>query len=503
MTAISGVGTGSLEKALDILEMVGSVSAGLSQSELALRLQLPRPTVYRLLATLVARRLLRRDPLRRVYCLGFKCFEMARQVWAMPDLVSASAFELRGLRDLTGETTYLSAMDGLEMVSLERVDGAHSQRSAAALGERKPVHCTSQGKAMLAAMPGAEQEAIVKRMVLKPLTTRTISDRRHLMAELHITATRGWAMDDEEIAMGVRCVGAAIIDRKGLARGAISIAGPAWRMTRQRLELLGPEVMNAARRIGAQLAVRERATADTTPQGADVEPVNGPWAFRGACLVWDASAMNLYWADTLAPSIRVFRDTGVTATADEQLASFESPISGLVLVQERLLIATQNGWTWLDLTGQHHLCQDWPVLAVCAMTVAPDTDRSVWVAVADPERGGCDIGVLSTEGRAAGRFNVRWHVPNLIAGIAWKMDGSALFATAPESGSIFQFEPGSANTRRLTSIPRGSGKLGGAAVDHDGGLWIALQDGWCVMRLTSDGNVDRVVGLPVPTPASG
>jgi len=115
----------------------------------------------------------RRDPLRKVYCLGFRCFEMARQAYAMPDLVAAAALELRALRDLTGETSYLATLDGREVISLERCDGAHSQRSAAALGQRKPVHCTSQGKAILSAMPDEARDAIVRDAVLKPLTPLT------------------------------------------------------------------------------------------------------------------------------------------------------------------------------------------------------------------------------------------------------------------------------------------------------------------------------------------
>ena len=75
---------------------------------------------------------------------------MARQAYAMPDLVAAAATELRSLRDLTGETTYLAALDGLEVISLERCDGAHTQRSSSDLGQRKPLHCTSQGKAISA-----------------------------------------------------------------------------------------------------------------------------------------------------------------------------------------------------------------------------------------------------------------------------------------------------------------------------------------------------------------
>jgi IclR family transcriptional regulator, acetate operon repressor len=138
-------GTAALDKALDVLDAVGSSANGLSQAELGERLDLPRTTLYRLLGTLVARDLLRRDPLRRVYCLGMRCFDYARKAYSMPDLVAAAGIELRALRDMTGETTYLATLDGLEVLSLERCDGAHSVRSHSEPGSRKPLHCTSQG----------------------------------------------------------------------------------------------------------------------------------------------------------------------------------------------------------------------------------------------------------------------------------------------------------------------------------------------------------------------
>jgi IclR family acetate operon transcriptional repressor len=195
-------GTASLEKAMDILEAVGESAQGLSQIELSARLALPRTTLYRLLATLIARGMLRRDPARRVYCLGFRCFEMARSAHAMPELSVAASAELRSLRDLTGETTYLATLDGHEVLSLERCEGAHSQRSQAGLGQRKPLHCTSQGKAILSALDDATRDALLREITLKALTPRTITDRRRLLAEIKITAARGWSVDDEEIVMG-------------------------------------------------------------------------------------------------------------------------------------------------------------------------------------------------------------------------------------------------------------------------------------------------------------
>ena len=498
MASTSGEGTGSLEKALDVLDAVGAAPAGLSQLELAERLNLPRTTVYRLLATLVSRGLLRRDPLRRVYCLGFRCFEMARQAWAMPDLVAAASVELRSLRDLTGETAYLATLDGLEVVSLERVDGAHSQRSSAALGQRKPLYCTSQGKAMLSAMPDVQRDGLIKDLTLKPLTPLTITDRRRLLIELRITASRGYALDDEEIVLGVRCVGAPVVDAKGQVRGAISVAGPAWRMTRQRLDLLGPEVAEAARRIGAQLAVR--SPVDAAVSGAElVQPVEGAWAFHGSCPVWCEQTEQLYWADALAPAVRVWSGES-KAAQDRQLALIDSPVKGLALLPDRLLVAHAQGWSWLDRAGLLTECQDWPTLSVCALTVTPDLQRTVWVAVADTDRGGCAIGVLSVDGRTAGRFDARWHTPEVLSGLSWQPDGQVLVATAAQTGAVLRFEPGSPSVRRLASVPRGSGQPSGLVVDAQGGVWLALTGGWSVMRLAPDGSVDRVIGLPVPNP---
>ena len=489
-----GEGTGSLEKALDVLDAIGASPSGLSQTALAEQLRLPRTTLYRILATLVARGMLRRDPLRRVYCLGFRCFEMARQAWAMPDLVAAASLELRGLRDLTGETAYLATLDGLEVVALDRVDGAHSQRSSSALGQRKPLHCTSQGKAILSAMPESSREALVKDLTLKPLTPLTITDRRRLLTELRITAARGYAIDDEEIVLGVRCVGAPVVDAKGEVRGAISVAGPAWRMTRQRLELLGPELIEAARRIGAQLASRKPSESLTTNAPDRVEAVEGAWSFNGNFPVWCSTTGQLFWADTLAPAVRQF------GQGTDPLATIDSPIQGLALVGGRLLVAHMQGWTWLDLNGAINPCKDWPVLPLCALTVASDSVSTVWAAVADVETGGTSIGTLNVTGRTAGRFDIKWQTPEVLSGLAWQADGAYLMATSAASGAVLRFEPGSSVVRRLATIPRGSGQLGGLTVDKQGGVWLALTDGWSVMRLAADGSVDRVIGLPMSSP---
>ncbi|WP_457970741.1 IclR family transcriptional regulator [Pseudomonas sp. R4-84] len=251
-----------------------------------------------MLATLVERGMIRRDPTRKVYRLGFNYLEMVRNAYLEPDLVAAASAELRALRDLTGETSYLAVLDGNQVLSLERCDGAHTLRSAASLGQGKPVYCTGQGKAILSALVPGARDDILKGLVLEPLTPLTITDRRRLLAELQITRTRGYALDDEEIRLGVRCVAAPIIDKHGNVRGALSVAGPAYRLTLERLTLLGPELADAARRVGEQL----RGEPSAHPTSA-TNVVPGPWAFHGAFPRWHAEQKRLYGADTLAPAI--------------------------------------------------------------------------------------------------------------------------------------------------------------------------------------------------------
>lgn len=474
-------GTAALDKALDVLDAVGDSPQGLSQAALAAQLALPRTTLYRLLGTLVARGLLRRDPLRRVYCLGMRCFEYARSAYAMPDLVAASALELRALRDMTGETTYLAALDGLEAVSLERCDGAHDQRSQSAIGVRKPLHCTSQGKALLAALPPEARDAIVRELPLQAVTPRSITDRRRLLAELRLTATRGWSIDDEEVVPGVRCCGAAIVDATGQLRGAISVAGPAFRLTLERLDLIGPEVAEAARRIGAQLSAARGVVS-----GGEAVVVPGEWAFDGAFPAWSPALGALAWADTLAPALH-----RATSESDTIVATLDSPISALLLHDEGVAVQLGEAWRLVGDDGRVAPLQALPRRRFSALAAGP---RGVTACAADGER--WRIGDLD-DGRAADG----WRLGEPATALAWDAAGDALYIAAAGSGSIYVASRGSAALRRLATVPKGSGQLGGLAVDRGGGVWSALRGGWSVVRFDADGTMDRVVPLPVPAPS--
>ena len=281
--------------------------------------------------------------------------------------------------------------------------------------------------------------------------------------------------------MGVRCVGAPIIDPDGKVRGAISIAGPAFRMTRPRAERLGPEVAEAARRIGAQLGVRE-ARVIAEPSSA----VEGVPANHGAFPRWSARHRCLHWADTLGLAVH-----RTAQGRDEVIAEVESPIAALALHRDGVLVAHAKGWLVIDQKGTSRARSGWPGAGLRALAVRGDEIWGVMQA-----GGGWHIGTLALEGD----FLEKWQVREPVETIAWDATGQRLYGIAPQSGSILVMQPDSRAVKRLGTMPQGSGTLGGIALDAKGGLWTALGDGWAVVRFSADGALTQVVALPVARP---
>src|ERR671928_1742607 len=134
-------------------------------------------------------------------------------------------------------------------------------------------------KAVLAFMPDPKVETLLGKEPLARFTERTITDRVLLRAQLNIIRCRGYAIDDEEILPGIRCVGAPIIRADGLVTASISVAGPSYRLTSDRAEQLGPELIEATRRIGTQLG-SVRRDIDQRDQNATVVAASDTHAFE-------------------------------------------------------------------------------------------------------------------------------------------------------------------------------------------------------------------------------
>ena len=174
-----------MRNAARLLKVFRSREADLGVSELARRLGLGKSTVHRMLTTLVAEGLIEQNPRTGGYRLGIVMFELGQAVRVHMDLHAAVGPVLGELRAQTGESSQVGVLDGHEVVYVDRMESAHSLRLFTETGRRVPVHCTSSGKVLLAYLPEARRQAVLRAAPLDALTPHTITDRSQLAAELN------------------------------------------------------------------------------------------------------------------------------------------------------------------------------------------------------------------------------------------------------------------------------------------------------------------------------
>jgi len=239
-----------LDRMLNILDVLAQSDSDLGPSELGEKLSLHRSTTHRLLKVLERHQLIRKSPVEGKYGLGIKLFELGNRVVSQFDLGTRSQPFLRRLVDATGETAHVCVLNDAEMVSVANVEGPWTVRTPSTVGRRTPLHCTSVGKVLLAHLPKSEQSRLLDRLTLTRRTRRTIVTRAALEAELERVRRRGFGMDNEEIEDGLRCIGTPVFNHLGYVTAAISVAGPVFRMTRQRV----PEIVRAVKAAGRDLS---------------------------------------------------------------------------------------------------------------------------------------------------------------------------------------------------------------------------------------------------------
>jgi DNA-binding IclR family transcriptional regulator len=243
-------GTQSVRRAIALLKVFSEQRPEWGLSELARAARLNKTTAYRLLTALQAEGMVARSPASETWRLGAEAIALGAHALRSNDLVTAARPELEALVRDTGETATLEVLVGNDIVILDGVEGPSLVGASSEIGTRWPAHATSTGKVLLASeRPGPPG----RRGRLRKLTPRTITDRDRLEQELERVRKRGWASAIEELEPGYVAVGAAVVDHAGRALAAISVGGPAARLTAQRIPRLGRSVVEHARRISRSL----------------------------------------------------------------------------------------------------------------------------------------------------------------------------------------------------------------------------------------------------------
>lgn len=216
----------SVERAFGLLELLATNGGEMTLTRLAESSGLPMPTIHRLLQTLVAQGFVRQQPSRR-YALGPRLIWLGESAagllsrWAVP--------HLKELVAALDETANLAMLDGDRAVYVAQIPSTRPMRMFTEVGMRVHLHSTGVGKALLSQLPVGEMESLVDRLPLPPRTDHTITDRQRMIAELHKARSLGYAVDDGEHEVGVRCL--AVPVPGGPTRTAISVSGPSLRLT--------------------------------------------------------------------------------------------------------------------------------------------------------------------------------------------------------------------------------------------------------------------------------
>jgi IclR family transcriptional regulator, KDG regulon repressor len=244
----------AVDHALDLLEQFQGDVDELGVTELSKRLKLHKNNVFRLLATLESRNYIEQNRVTENYRLGLKTLELGQTFIKQMGLLRQSRPVLEALVRECNETTYVAILKESHIIYLDVVETDLTVRVVPRVGSRLPAYCTAAGKVQLAYMTEEELDNYLPSKELKAYTPATITDRDKFKAHLKKVAEQGYAIDNEEMDIGVCCVGAPIRDYTRRIIGAVSISGPSMRFSKERMEKeLIPLVVKAGEDISTKL----------------------------------------------------------------------------------------------------------------------------------------------------------------------------------------------------------------------------------------------------------
>lgn len=239
----------SLVRALRLLSVVAKADDGLTLTETAQRASLPVSSAHRLLSTLQQERFVRFDHERTRWFVGVEAFVAGSGFLRSRDLVAVARPYMRHLMEESGETVSLAVEEGGQAIYLAQVECRQLMRALASPGQRAPLHSSAVGKAMIAFAGEPRKQSLMDNVHLERFTDRTIVRPAAFADAIEEARKRSFAVDDEEYAVGLRCVAAPIFNEAYEAIAAISLSGPKARITDPKLEALAALAQSAATKI--------------------------------------------------------------------------------------------------------------------------------------------------------------------------------------------------------------------------------------------------------------
>nr|WP_280178562.1 HTH-type transcriptional regulator BhcR [Methylobacterium gnaphalii] len=242
----------AVDRTLDVIEALAE-REGSTLTELSLRLGQPVATIYRILITLESRRYVEVNSDTQEWHVGSQVYRMGAAFLRRSDVVELSRPVMRSLMAETGETSNLGIEKSGKVLFVSQVETQKSIRAFFPPGTLSPMHASGIGKALLSAYDDNRLERFLRAVSLDPFTETTLISREGLIADLRVARDRGFALDDEERTVGMRCIASCIRNTYGEVVAGISISGPTNRLPDDKIEELGVQVKKAAEEISSRL----------------------------------------------------------------------------------------------------------------------------------------------------------------------------------------------------------------------------------------------------------
>jgi DNA-binding IclR family transcriptional regulator len=242
----------ALDRAFAVLDLLGESDTPQGLAQVATSLQLHKSTAHRFLMVLEKHRMVERTAGGK-FRLGLKLFDLGNRAIEQYDLRERAQPHLRRLVAETEETAHLCILEGTHVIYIDKIEPARSVRMITRIGASNPVHCTSVGKAILAFLPEERITDILGRLRFERYTSNTISTVEALRAEIEKTRRRGYAVDDEEFEEGLRCIAVPVLDAQRLPVAAVSVSGPSFRVTAQKLPAIANHLLQCVRGISVDM----------------------------------------------------------------------------------------------------------------------------------------------------------------------------------------------------------------------------------------------------------
>jgi DNA-binding IclR family transcriptional regulator len=240
----------SLERGLRVLELLAE-KGSLKVSEVASHLGLHRSAAHRFLATLKELNYVVQDPSSR-YRLSLRIFEMGMSMVNALGIRQISRPFMEELARLSNETVNLGFWDGREIIYIDKIKSREVLLTDLAIGTRVPAYCSAMGKAILAFRPREDQDAFVQSTKFDPLTPRTNTNPQRFLRELERIREVGFAIDDEEMVAGIRCIAAPVTGLGEYPDYALSISGPLSRINDDGMTRLADELKRVCNNLSSR-----------------------------------------------------------------------------------------------------------------------------------------------------------------------------------------------------------------------------------------------------------